>query len=207
MIRRLALRARKRSPEIFKVAYRMSRAARSREPSVQIPQHLLDGCKFYESRTAMLAHFPKSGIVAELGTFKGHFAYEILGYNHPAELHVVDLDFSQLMNEVRTDARIVMHEGHTVETISSFPDEHFDWIYVDADHSYEGALADAVAAAPKVRKGGFLAFNDFAHNDLSLGQYGVHRAVTAFATDRQWPFVCFAYHPHGLYDVALQRPS
>ena len=64
--------------------------------------------------------------------------------------------------------------------LSGFPDAHFDWIYVDADHSYEGLLRDANAAATKVKPGGFLVFNDFAHADPFLGAYGVQRAVADF---------------------------
>ena len=73
-------------------------------------------------------------------------------------------------------------------------------------NSYAGVTRDADAAAPKVKPGGFLVFNDFAHMDPFLGAYGVHRAVVDFAVARGWPFAWFAYHPMALYDVALRRP-
>ncbi len=62
--------------------------------------------------------------------------------------------------------------------LAQFPDEHFDWIYIDGDHSYEGASRDARVAATKVKPGGHLVFNDFAHADPYLGAYGVHRALS-----------------------------
>jgi hypothetical protein len=65
---------------------------------------------------------------------------------------------------------------------------------------------DEVAAAPKVKSGGFLVFNDFAHIDRRLGRSGVHRAAVEFATERGWPFAWWAYEGDGLYDVALRRP-
>ena len=61
-------------------------------------------------------------------------------------------------------------------------------------------------AASKVKPGGYLVFNDFAHADPYLGAYGVHRAVIEFAVTRGWTFAWWAYEPHGLYDVALRRP-
>jgi len=91
--------------------------------------------------------------------------------------------------------------------LQHLPDAHFDWIYIDADHSYEGVLRDAQAAAPKVKPGGYLVFNDFAHVDPELGAYGVHRAVVDFAVARQWTFSWLAYEPRALYDVALRRPQ
>ena len=69
------------------------------------------------------------------------------------------------------------------------------------------ARATPRRAASKVKPGGYLVFNDFTHMDPFLGAYGVHRAVVDFALRHGWPFVRWAYHPQGLYDVALQRPA
>ncbi len=124
----------------------------------------------------------------------------------PAELHLIDLDFSLLDPTVAADPRVVMHRGLSHEMLGSFADDYFDWIYIDGDHSYAGASRDAAVASTKVRRGGYLVFNDFAHADPYLGAYGVHRAVTDFAASRRWKFAWWAYEPHGLYDVALQRP-
>ena len=41
--------------------------------------------------------------------------------------------------------------------------------------------------------------------NLLLGHYGVHRAVVDFAIQEHWPLRLFAFAPHALYDVALQR--
>jgi hypothetical protein len=68
-------------------------------------------------------------------------------------------------------------------------------------------LADARASAPKVKPGGYLVFNDFAHIDPSLGRYGVHRAVVDFALEGRWPLRLFAFSEYALYDVALQKPE
>jgi predicted O-methyltransferase YrrM len=121
----------------------------------------------------------------------------------PAELHLIDLNCTAFNAAGLRDA--TLHQGDTVAIISRFPDDYFDWIYVDAGHSYQAVVADAQACATKIKPGGFLVFNDFAHIDPYLGRYGVHRAVVEFATSARWPFRLFAYQPAGLYDVALQR--
>jgi predicted O-methyltransferase YrrM len=158
------------------------------------------------SRNELVNNLPRGGRVAEVGTYRGHFARHILSDCAPAELHLIDLDFSLLDSAVAADSRVAMHEGLSHERLAQFPDDHFDWIYIDGDHSYEGASSDARVAAAKVKPGGHLVFNDFAHADPYLGAYGVHRAVVDFAVTRGWKFVWWAYEPNGLYDVALQRP-
>lgn len=159
------------------------------------------------SRYELVAALPRGGRIAEIGTDKGEFAQHILTTCAPDSLHLIDLDFSALLPALREDARVHLHEGKSHELLATFPDEHFDWIYIDADHSYAGVTRDANVAASKVKKGGYLVFNDFAHMDPFLGAYGVHRAVVDFALSRDWEFAWFAYDPMALYDVALRRPQ
>ncbi len=208
MLKQLELRVRKRMPRPLRQIVRMGRNMVARgEPSPRLPAHLLEACKMCASRNDMLLDLPKHGRVAEIGTDKGTFARRILKRNEPAELHIVDIDISQLSRDVAVNPKVKVHVGRSTEVIGGFPNDHFDWIYIDADHSFAGGLADAEAASEKVKPGGYLVFNDFAHTDLEHGRYGVHRAVTQFAVEKDWPFAWWAYEPNGLYDVALRRPK
>ena len=208
MLKSLQLRVRKRMPRSVRQLVRVGRNAIARsEASPRLPAHLLEDCGVCASRNDLLTKLPKGGRIAEIGTDKGTFANRILKQNAPDELHLVDLDISHLMKEVADNPKVTVHVGRSTDVIGSFPDGHFDWIYIDADHSYPGCLADAQAASVKVKPGGYLVFNDFAHTDLEHGRYGVHRAVTQFAVDNDWPFAWWAYERNGLYDVALRRPG
>jgi SAM-dependent methyltransferase len=204
---RLALAIRGRLPERLRHALRLTRHLLAKgQPSMAVPPELLAGCRMCASRNELVANLPRGGRVAEVGTYRGQFARQILANCEPAELHLLDLDFTLLDPAVAADSRVTMHEGLSHQRLAQFPDDHFDWIYIDGDHSYEGASSDARVAATKVKPGGHLVFNDFAHADPYLGAYGVHRAVVEFAVTRGWKFVWWAYEPNGLYDVALQRP-
>lgn len=175
--------------------------------SAWIPPELLSDCRVCASRNHLVAVLPRGGRVAEVGTANGSFARHILAACDPVELHVIDIDFSQLAGAVAANPKVITHNGLSHQVLERFPDSHFDWIYIDGDHSYAGVLRDAEAAARKVKPGGYLVFNDFAHADPFLGTYGVHRAVVSFAISRAWPFSWIAYDPNALYDVALKRPS
>jgi predicted O-methyltransferase YrrM len=174
--------------------------------SAELPQELVADCRLYATRMVMLEALPKNGRVAELGTYKGEFAKSILERCQPAQLELIDIDYSLFDHRLRADPRVVCHQGQTHEVIATFPDGYFDWIYIDADHTYAGVARDALAAAPKVAPGGYLVFNDFAHIDPLLGRYGVHRAVIEFAARENWSMSHFALQSAGLYDVALRKP-
>lgn len=42
-----------------------------------------------------------------------------------------------------------------------FGKEYFDWVYIDADHSYASVLEDLQHWYPQVKKGGFLCGDDY----------------------------------------------
>lgn len=207
MTSRLALAIRSRLPERLRRVFRLGRHLfTTGQPSMAIPPALLAECRVCASRNELVKNLPKQARVAEVGTYRGAFARHILDACDPAELHLIDIDVSPLDPAVAADRRVTIHQGLSDETLARFPENHFDWIYIDGDHSHDGASRDARMAATKVKPGGYLVFNDFAHADPYLGAYGVHRAVTEFAVTRGWRFVWFAYEPNALYDVAMQRP-
>jgi len=203
----LTLFARTRAPRSMRKLYRILRSFASPQPSRRLPADLLHDCRFVPSRNELLSELPDGGRIAELGTHKGEFAQQILARCAPQELHVVDIDLSRFDRRLSFDRRVRCHRGWTHEVVAQFPDGYFDWIYVDADHSYKATLRDARTAAAKVRPGGFLVFNDFAHVDYDFGQYGVHRAVIDFALEARWPMAFFAFSEDALYDVALRKPE
>jgi SAM-dependent methyltransferase len=202
------LRFRKGLPEGARRSLRLSRHLfMTPQCSGQISAELLADCRVCASRVDLIERLPHGGCIAEVGTDRGDFAKRILTTCNPAELHIIDLDFSRSDPEIFQNSNVTTHRGDSAKILQAFPDAHFDWIYVDADHSYEAVRGDANAAATKVKPGGYLVFNDFAHIDPSLGTYGVHRAVVEFANSNEWTFAWLAYQKNALYDVALRRPA
>lgn len=196
------------APRSLRMLYRLARSFEPTQSSRELPDELINSCRFVTSRVALLDELPRHGAVAEIGTDRGDFARLIIMHNRPRELHLIDVDFSRLNPQGLSEhANVYRHCGWSHDEIGQFPDSYFDWVYVDADHSYRGTLRDARAAASKIKPGGFIVFNDFAHIDQSLGRYGVHRAVVDFALESRWPMAYFAFAPSALYDVALQKPQ
>ena len=68
--------------------------------------------------------------------------------------------------------------GYSVEVANRFPDESFDFIFIDADHEYESVLSDLCAWFPKLKPGGIIAGHDWSPEFL-----GVEKAVKEFFAD------------------------
>jgi SAM-dependent methyltransferase len=207
-LKKLEMLLRGAAPRPLRQLYRLGRGGFGTPMlSRRLPDELVTGCRLCADRVAMLELLPKQGVVAELGTYRGAFARKILKICKPRALHIVDIDFSRFDRRVGEAAGVHLHQGLTREVIAGFPDATFDWVYVDAGHDYASCLGDARASAPKVKPGGYLAFNDFAHVDPQFGRYGVHRAVVDFCLEARWPLAFFALDGAGLYDLALRRPE
>ncbi|MEZ5488219.1 MAG: class I SAM-dependent methyltransferase [Steroidobacteraceae bacterium] len=74
--------------------------------------------------------------------------------------------------------RIEIHRTLSHLAAPQFPDEHFDWIYVDASHFYEDVKVDLAAFWPKLKRGGYIAGDDY--DRRGIWEHGVTRAVDEF---------------------------
>lgn len=74
-----------------------------------------------------------------------------------------DMSHAQNIARARLDAfrgRIRMVSSDTVEAATYFQDRHFDFVFIDADHSTEAVMADIKAWSPKLAPGGVLTGHD-----------------------------------------------
>lgn len=102
-------------------------------------------------------------------------------------------------------SRVTIDAGLGHERLAWYPDHHFDLIYVDGDHTYEGATRDIGVAKRKLRQDGVLMFHDYIMSDhLSGGAYGVVPAVNELVVGEDWQVVGFALHQHMFCDIALR---
>jgi len=155
--------------------------------------------------------FPE-GKGIEIGVLKGEYSKLILERWTKGTLYLVDawrhLDGYIDMNGqddkyhydclIRTCQSIKPWEDRahiirmdSVEAAFLFPDEYFDFIYIDADHSYEGVVRDLNAWWPKIKKGGLFCGDDYIPDDGDIwlvvgdkeeyaGKFGVRKAVNEF---------------------------
>lgn len=110
---------------------------------------------------------------AELGVAEGRTLFHLLRTCPALSMIGVDLFTSQYTGEphtrwkssVETKAkkyadRLSFINKSTVEAAPLVPDNSLDFIFIDADHSYEGVKRDIELWRPKVRSGGYLSGHD-----------------------------------------------
>lgn len=91
--------------------------------------------------------------------------------------------------------RLNIVKGISPEISNQFADQYFDFVYLDANHSYEAVMLDIDAWIKKVKVGsGCLCGHDYLDGNLPQGDFGVKSAVNDFfkrspdiITDEPWP--------------------
>lgn len=131
----------------------------------------------------------KTGL--EIGSFEGASAVWLMDHCPNLTLTCVDIfgpafddvtgEYEQRFerNVAEYGDRIIKMKGKSADVLKTLPQRsQFDLIYIDGDHSYEGALIDAQLAFPLLKKGGILIFDDY-----NNPQFGVFKAVNEFLED------------------------
>lgn len=130
-----------------------------------------------------------------------------------------DLNFSQeeldkqyqnvLNKSFDYKGRVAISRKFSHEAAQDFPDEYFDYIYLDADHTYEAVKRDLEVWWPKLKKNGLIGLHDYENVTHEGVEFGVVKAVTEFIskhkllsdnfhlTDTKWGFFnsCFFFKP------------
>lgn len=212
---RLDAKGWRRFQKIRKRWYRDVRPIDGHSPSnafVELPlpsSEAFQSCTVFGSRFDLIRSLPAGGRWVEVGTQQGLFAEFILKEKHPDELYLIDVDFAPLLERVDSPLHAVAEcrQGDSSTLLDAFPDDFFDVIYVDGDHSLNGATRDAAVAVRKVRPGGTLCFNDFTiWSPVECIDYGVPYVVCDLINELGWPVTHFALHPLGYHDIAITRP-
>lgn len=165
-----------------------------------------------EPRQFLLDMLPKQSVGAEIGVHRGDFSRCILRTVDPRSLHLIDpwqyepsdkykdswyggqAGGGQAEMDARHDGacrrfarqirsgQVTIHRGFSTDVLAAFPDEHFDWIYIDGNHLYEFVKRDLELSFVKTKPGGFIAGDDYVTGGWWQG--GVKRALDEFVRER-----------------------
>ncbi len=161
-------------------------------------------------RYRLMAHLPRRGTGAEVGVWKGDFSAQLLRFNRPQKLYLVDPwtafekpgyeraayggrsggeDRMQSIHDSVAgrfsrqcrDGRVVMLRMDSQQAAVELGEQRFDWIYIDADHTYDAVKRDLENFRALIRPGGILAGDDYGVR--GWWEDGVKRAVDDFARE------------------------
>lgn len=164
------------------------------------------------TRDEIIKCLPKDGIVAEIGVDRGEFSSSILMNNKPNELYLIDpwrkfepfsdyptgniedlpLDdnrFFHVCNMFKNINTVTIFRGTSKDAVKQFPEQYFDWVFIDGDHTKKGVLNDLNLYSTRVRNDGFIICHDYVNYDNVLyykdgtSKTGVVEAVNDFCKE------------------------
>lgn len=171
-----------------------------------------------------LPQLPKNAIVAEVGVQQGSFAIHILRQTQPKHLYLIDCwqyqdpaifndpeanvlndeqekYYQETKEKFKNNNAVTIIRKFSNEAVQLFEDEFFDWVYIDANHSYEAAKEDIALWWPKIKKGGYIAGHDY----IIREHFGVLQAVNEFLRDNNLYFTLLT-NEEGKHDSwAIQK--
>ena len=165
----------------------------------------LENSKKELERKNILNLINNNSICAEIGVNEGEFSEKILK-QLPKELHLVDSwlrggmhkisnnktsvlsqeNMDQIHKSVKkkftNKKNVYVHKLSSLEASKLFNKNYFDFVYIDASHSYEDVKLDLETWFPKIKKDGLLTGDDYyepSKFSFTYG-YGVIKAVDEF---------------------------
>ena len=140
-------------------------------------------------------------IGCELGVFEGEFSNLLLKTNKFKKLYLVDLfegiidsgdkygnnivyrsgdDLLKLVsNKFENETSIEIVKKDSISFLQHFPDNYFDFIYIDTSHQYEHTKIELNLSLNKIKKGGIISGHDYNKYRFE----GVVRAVDEFSKE------------------------
>jgi hypothetical protein len=129
----------------------------------------------------LLTEIKLFGNAVEIGVDQGCFAEEVLkdwngrlyfmvdgwrrwdGYNDLCDRDDALMEdiYQRVLKKFRDDKRAIPIRSFSVEAAMIFQPSFFDFVYIDADHTYESVKADIKAWWPKARSGAVFAGHDY----------------------------------------------
>ena len=194
----------------------------------------IENTKVLRARYDIYNYLPKKedGIsFMEIGTGSGDFTEHICSNVLVKDLTILDtfegyrdhlgrhgdsgddqLNFVKQRFENKTNLRIIEGDSFVElrELYESNPDLKYDFIYIDADHSFRGSYSDITWASKMLADGGIIGIDDYCfkpsgqlHGDDA---YEVQESLSLFMDKNpEWEIKYFSFNAKGFQNVFISR--
>lgn len=164
----------------------------------------MDRIKKINTRNELKNLINFNSIICEIGVKNGEF-FKILTENNPKITYAIDIwdlyqkpsqnDLNYTLNEINEfemEFRYKFPNTNILKMTSYeasflFSNEYFDFIYIDADHTYQSIKNDLNIWYPKIKIGGILAGHDYFDDyiETTKTSFGVIKAVNEFVKEHK----------------------
>lgn len=143
----------------------------------------------------MIEHNPTLAVAVDLWLDDG-----IISRNDGANTQKeIDSFYNKFKEEMKDKPFVDIYRGYSFDVVKKFPDEFFDLVYIDADHTYNACLRDIRDWYPKVKNGGLLLGDDYVKGykaKFTRVRFGVVEAVQTFLEEKHLEDDLFIFPRH-----------
>lgn len=136
--------------------------------------------------------------ILEIGTWRGWLLDTFNEAFSPQSILAIDIDPTAIDPEMARKYKVLYADSHdpkTLETVKDyFQNKQIDFLFIDADHTYDSVKKDYQMYSPLVRPGGIIAFHDVA-------LVGDNWVKTGVDVRRFWDEVSVGYKNKFIHDA------
>jgi hypothetical protein len=158
------------------------------------------------ARLSLLDKINEDDVCAEIGVLKGDYANlislqsisklflidpwvsipDISHRWHGAPQDVIDKYKSEVYKKFEKNQSIKILEKYSADAVLDFESDYFNWIYLDANHTYSFVIEDLKNWWDKLKSGGYICGNAYIDNPVARNvlDFGVIPAVDDFLEDK-----------------------
>lgn len=186
-----------------------------------IDNAFLKNARLVSNRDKSLSMIPQGAIVAELGVFRGDFSDVMIKSINPQMFVAIDLFmedsffssnkcshyqyYTSRFQDYIKKGKMKVLKSLSWEGLEAFPDDYFDYIYIDAGHDYDSVLKDTRISYKKIKHGGIIQYNDYIIYDYVMGMtYGIAAVVNSFINNTKSEVINYCLSKSGFDDIAIR---
>lgn len=144
-----------------------------------------------------------TGFGAEIGTEQGAYAEIIAkyakklycvdawkpyrGYRDHTREGKLERFFETTVARLSKCPNVWIVRKFSMDAVKDFQDEQLDFVYIDANHSYDSVIEDITQWSKKIKKGGIISGHDYIRRKGQDQYYDVVRAVNDYVRDNNIP--------------------
>lgn len=156
--------------------------------------HLIDPWSYLEHGSDLL------GSATLLTSMTQQAASGITSFEAPEECDAGNRQFEAIGARFAADRRVHLHRQFSYKAVHQFPENYFDFVYIDGNHNYEFALRDLHDFAGKLKRGGLLFGHDFFEDSFAKeNHYGVIDAVNSFVKRTDFTLFMLTWEPFSTF--------
>jgi hypothetical protein len=180
--------------------------------------------RLFENRDELTKYckqfLPESLSIAEVGVFQGYNSDTLINIFNPEKIFLIDTFFSNdhwtqkftkekhlefVQNKFKNNPSVKILQGLSYEMLNVIDDRSLDYIYIDADHTYDGVKKDTNLSLQKIKKGGIIQFNDYTNYSIvEKHPYGVLDVVNELINSENVEVLGLGLHKRGYHDISIR---